>query len=233
MREVHINDSGILDEILKVFTSDVPVAVLEFPKVFGLLAPHSLAGAGAMSGVKRRLPDKFYSSFLGDEAMFRQMIPSSLQQFFDFLVSELKGASFRFPLTSAIKEPNVATHKGTHQVLVEKQSIRTFIYQLDKALQSVFLESDFYEVNYQSPLVSSLNLSGALSGSIIDKEEALSFARKARIPLFIHTDYLEQPLGSYPIFTISAQGTISCVREGLHHHAIENRIRAYFEQAEG
>jgi hypothetical protein len=231
MREVHINDSEALDEVLKVFTSDVPVAVLEFPKVFGLFAPHSLSGAHALSRVKRRLPHKFYSSFLGDEATFRSMIPGRLHQFFDWLVREITGASFRLPLTTVIKHPDIATHKASHQFLLEKQSMRTFFYQLDKALQKIFPESDFYDANYQSPLVSSLNLSGAPSGSIIDKEEALSFAKKANVPLFIHTDNLEAgDLGSYPIFSITAHGQVSYVRKGLLQPTIEHQILAYFEQ---
>lgn len=228
MREVHINDSGILDEILKVFTSDVPVAVLEFPKVFGLFAHHSLRGADAMNAVKQRLPYKYYSSFLGDEGLFRKMIPAALQPFFDFVVEEVHGVSLRLPLTSSIKFPDVATHRQTHQILLEKPSLRAVIRQLDKALQTIFPKSDFYNVNYQSPLVSSLNLSGAPSGSIIDKEEALSFAKKLGIPLFIHTNQLEGPLGSYPIYSINQNGEVFCERGGLHHKEVEFQIKDYF-----
>lgn len=230
MKEIHFHDANIQDEIIKVFKSDNPVAVLEFPKVFGLFAPHSLRGAEAISAVKKRLPGKYYSSFLGDDKLFQQMIPETLQSFLDFLLMKVQGVSIRLPLSSAIRHPDVATHNQTHQILIEKPSMRSFIRQLDRTLQTVFLKSDFYDVNYQSPLVSSLNLSGSLSGSIIRKEEALFFAQQSGIPLFIHSDELEGPLGSYPIFYVSEKGAVVCERKGLDHEAIDKELVNYWKQ---
>jgi hypothetical protein len=225
MKEIHIKDIDILNEVIKVFTGKNPVAVLEFPRVYGLMAPHSLLGAQAMSQVKNRLPQKYYGSFMGNDGAFRKMVPKALHFFLELLTPELGGASFRFPIQSSIHYHDVTTYKGTHQVLiVPNEEIKNKLYNLDNELEKIFPQSDFYDVNYQSPLVTSLNVSGANEGAIVKKKEALDFAFKMNIPLFIHTDYLDDHVGSYPIFSIDHKGVVTCERFGLGYQDIERAL---------
>jgi hypothetical protein len=227
MKEINIQDLNALHEIEAVFTSDFPVAILEFPKVYGLIAPHSVKGAQAIDQVKQRLPGKYYSSFLGQSQSFQQMIPDDLVELYQYINTNISGAFFRIPVTTNIKRPNITSCNQTHQYLIESGEIRKFIELIERQMQSIHKHSEIYDHNFQAPIISSLNTSGSISGAIVDREIALKFGINHKVPLFIHTGLICEPLGSYPIFSISKEGEIVEKRGGLNQIEIIQKIERF------
>jgi hypothetical protein len=230
MKEINIQDHHAIHEIIQVFQSDFPVAVLEFPKVFGLIAPHSTLGAQAIDRVKNRLPNKYYSSYIGDIHAFNRLIPIETQNLIDFMNHENHSVFLRFELENYTREPRPISFKGTHQVLLEDSNLRQFIIAIEKELEKSFSVSEFYKHNYQAPIISSLNISGSKQGAILDQEQALRFGKERGVPLFIHTGLMAEPLGSYPIFIINAEGSYHCERIGANYTEIEKSLKTYFLQ---
>lgn len=229
MKEINIKDFNVLQEIEALFTSDFPVAILEFPKVYGLIAPHSIRGAKAIDKVKQRLQGKYYSSFLGQGEPFQQMIPEELMKLYQYIITNVSGAFFRFPITTTIRRPNITSYNQTHQYLIENGEIREFIELIELQMQSIHTQSEIYEYNFQAPIISSLNTSGSISGAIVNREIALMFGMNHQVPLFIHTGLICEPLGSYPIFSVSKGGKIVEERGGLNLIEIIQKIDRFKE----
>jgi hypothetical protein len=226
MRHVNLVDKDAIAQIIHVFESDFPVAILEFPNVFGLMAPHSLKGKQSLDNIKDRLPNKCYGSFLGDANLFRNVLHTNQLEIFDYLTTNIRGTFVRFPLKQVVKCEGV-TYENTHQILLENSVLKAFMMRIDFAMRKVNTHSDFYAYNYQSPIITSLNISGAPNGAITDLEEAIEFGEVRDIPLFVHTKMLTNPLGSYPIFSFNELNELKCERNGLNKNKLQENIDAF------
>jgi hypothetical protein len=226
MRHINLTDHDAIAQITHVFQSDFPVVILEFPNVFGLMAPHSLKGARCLDKIKDRLPNKCYGSFLGDANLFRNLLTDNQLETFDFLKKDIIGTFIRFPLKYPAKNEGV-TYENTHQVLLENTILNHFMMRIDLAMRQVNSCSDFYAYNYQSPIITSLNMSGSPDGAITNLEDAIQFGEARDIPLFVHTHMLSKPLGSYPIFSFNEINELTCERDGIKKDELQQQLETF------
>lgn len=224
MKEILIHDHNLVYKILEIYHSDFPVVILEFKYVYGLMAPNNIKGVEALNKVKRRLPNKYYGSFLGDLDSFRKIIHPDFVPLFNKVLNAAEGAFLRLPIHN-IKTPNQTCWNNMHQTLIESKKLKTAIELLEIEYKKEIKTSDFFTSNFQSPLISSLNTSGSIEGAITDKEEALSFGVRNNIPLFIHTEHITQTPGSYPIFSFNKDGSFKIARRGVDDENIRNNIQ--------
>ena len=70
-----------------------------------------------------------------------------------------------------------------HQTLIESQMLKTAIELIENEYIKTTNVSEFFNSNFQSPLISSLNISGSLEGTITDKINALNFGVRENITL--------------------------------------------------
>ena len=223
MKEIHIDDQQQLESIIDTFNSDFPVVILEFRFVYGLMAANNIKGVEAINKIKKRLPNKFYGSFLGINESFKQIIhPNYLDQF-NVISNAGEGAFLRFPIQN-MKSPNQTCHNATHQVLIEYGRLKKAVEFIEKEYIKSVKTSDFFTSNFQSPLISSLNISGDIDGTITDKKHALDFGVKEKIPLFIHSDCLTFATESYPIFSYNEGGLLNLERRGVNDEEILNNL---------
>ena len=225
MKEITFQGLEFVEEAIKVFTSDLPVFAFEFSGVYGLMALNSIQGALALDRVKSRLPGKYYGSFLGDFNSFFQVTHPCKVEDCKKMISLFEGSFLRVPVYCKKNETYVI-HEGQHQFLIETESTREVIFKLEIELKKRFPNSDFFVSNYQSPLCTSANESGDLSGGIQDREEALEFAFKKKIALFVHTGLHQKDSGSYPVFTM-LNNQIQIVRNGPHDEEISRKVNEY------
>jgi hypothetical protein len=229
MKQITITDEHAIFEVIRIFESDNPVVILEFPNVFGLMAPHSLKGVNCLDAVKERLPNKCYGSFMGDHQLFRKLIPEKQQITYDFLLQNVRGAFIRFPLNIQVKNPGV-THENTHQILLENTLLSDFMSRIEEGMRLINTVSDFYDYNYQSPIISSLNISGSPNGAITNLNEAIEFGIAKDIPLLVRTNMLSEPLGSYPIFSFNHSNEVNCERNGINKNEIQKVLDLFIKQ---
>ena len=123
-----------------------------------------------------------------------------------------------------MKLPNLTCHNQTHQVLIEYGKLKNAIEFIEKEYIKSVKTSDFFTTNFQSPIISSLNISGDIHGAITDKKSALDFGSKEKIPLFIHSDCLTIASKSYPIFSYSTGGILNLERPGMNDAEILNKL---------
>ena len=226
MKIIELENVNSVEEVVAQLSSDNPIAILEFPRVYGLIAANSLKGVQAINTVKKRLPNKFYGSMLGDYINFSKVIPNNLFQILVRLVNNIDGALLRFPVDCTILKDNLVTHNGTHQVLVENHALTEIMAKVDLGLQNILKKSDFFSVNFQAPIISSLNTSGHHKGSITNEKHAIKFGIENQVPLFIKTNLIAPPFGSYPIFNINRSNQITCLREGPNAEIIEQQLNS-------
>ena len=126
MKEIHLYDQNLIDRIIGIFHSDFPVVILEFKHVYGLMAANNSKGVEAINKIKRRLPKKYYSSFLGINDSFREIIHPDFVSIFDQVVNAAEGAFLRFPIHN-MKRQNLTCHNNMHQTLIESKMLKTAI----------------------------------------------------------------------------------------------------------
>ena len=223
MKEIHLYDKNLIDRIIEIFHSDFPVVILEFKHVYGLMAANNSKGVEAINKIKRRLPNKYYSSFLGINDSFREIIHPDFVSIFDQVVNAAEGAFLRFPVHN-MKRQNLTCHNNMHQTLIESKMLKTAIELIETEYIKTAKVSEFFNSNFQSPLISSLNISGSLEGAITDKIDALNFGVRENIPLFIHSDYITQTAGSYPIFSYNKDAFLRMERRGVDDEVIQSNL---------
>lgn len=200
MKELLASEAGLLDACLESFRS-FPVVMLQFPEVFALMAPPNQQGVDALNRVKKRLPEKFYSTLVGEDAHFLHLtdyLPEYLPR--DQAGSLLEGSIMRIRVADVDKNSPVC-FAGTHQGLVYRQGyLRELFKALEKAFKPIAEPGFHFGKNYSAPLCTSANISGHPDGSITDLTTARRFAESAGIPLLIRSaepDANEK--GSYPV----------------------------------
>ena len=224
MKEIHINDLNLIDRIIEIFHSDFPVVILEFKYVYGLMAANNIKGVEALNKIKRRLPNKYYGSFLGINDSYREIIHPDFTSTFDKVVNAAEGAFLRFPVHN-IRMSNQTCHNNMHQILIESEKLKTVIESIETEYKKIKKVSDFFTSNFQSPIISSLNISGSLEGAITHNIDALNFGARKNIPLFIHSDYITQAVGSYPIFSFNKDCSLRMERRGINDEKILSKLQ--------
>jgi hypothetical protein len=203
--EIDINDCSLVDRLTEIFNSSYPVALIQLPPVFGLVAPPSKIGIQALHYTKARLDGKLYGSLIGDYTNFLSLavensIPDLLKvesniRFLDnsFLRIQITDKAFASPLVS----------QGTHQgLLLGDGPYRTAFKAVEQILSEKAEPSLFNDKFYSAPLCTSANISGDIRGSITDYERALEFMVDRNIPLMISGQKeAAASKGSYPIFS--------------------------------
>ena len=219
MHEIHLRDLDLHDHITKVLESAFPVFITELRGVYGLFAPHSTQGVEALNHAKARKPGKFYGSLAGNlETLLSITNPNSIVHHPKAL-SILEGCFIRFETNAPALQETVCD--GTHQVLIEHPSLRA-IAQIMEAYAAPLSEG---VVHNPFPLCTSVNVSGAPTGSITTTSEALSFAIERHIPLFIHTGALGTEKGSYPIIEELPNGQLRLARNGPQGEQVLQKLQ--------
>lgn len=203
--EVDINDPTVVERLVEIFNSSYPVALIQLPPVFGLVAPPSKIGIQALHYTKARLDGKLYGTLIGDYSNFLGLadeatVPDFLKmekniRFLDdsFLRIQITDAEFTSPLVS----------KGTHQGLLLADGPYRDAFKLIEQILTDKAEPSLYNGKlYAAPLCTSANISGDVRGSITDYERALEFMIDRNIPLMISgKNEVAASKGSYPIFS--------------------------------
>lgn len=230
MKIVNLNQH---DDILDVFESSFPIAILEFSSVFGLISPNSIVGAESIDFVKKRLPNKVYGSLFTNDRSLNGLIENNYIKLMNDLAKENKKLFVRFPIQSPIKIDKIVSKDQSHQTLLEHPKITSTFEQIIIQYKTRNTQSDFFEENYQSPIISSLNISGAKTGAITNDSEALDFGVKHGIPLFIKTGLLTPPYGSYPIYSVNFETpSFSRHRTGPNSKEIEELLSSKLAHSE-
>lgn len=227
MEEILASEAGLLDVCMDSFQR-FPVIMLEFPEVFALMATPNQEGVDGLNRVKNRLPEKYYSTLIGDSSNFIRLsdqIPDCLipDQFEESFV----GTLVRIQI-SALKPNSVLCYQGTHQGLLYKPgNYRDLFKSLEKAFMPITDPAFFFGKNYSAAICTSANLSGHPNGSITDLENARTFAKNTGIPLMIRTDDPKKSIetGSYPVL-FPTESSIIIEREGPGLEEVMRRFPA-------
>lgn len=223
MLEIFAGESSLLEVCLESF-GEHPVIMLQFPEVFSLIALPNQDGIHSLDKVKQRLPQKFYSSVVGDEKRFFGMC----RQLPEYLDSEttgslLEGCIARINIGDKEQQSKVCP-AGTHQALFTPYGpIRSLFADLELALENIADYALFLGHRYSAPLCTSANLSGDTEGSITDIERARAFGKAAGLPLLIRCREQSQSKGSYPVLSLG-ESHIQVEREGPGLDLIRSRF---------
>jgi len=204
--------------LMRVMHSDYPVAVVQFPAVFALLAPSTPLGVEALNDSKQRLNGKHYGSAIGSLKDFAALadkayLPSAFHSDIDSMRA-LEGAFIRLKVTQP-DFGSAAVTRGTHQgLLLPEGPHRKLFCMLEQGFQMQSGNPLFDGARYFAPLCTSANISGDTAGSILDFERAMAFAEQRNLQLLItSSNTAAQESGSYPIFAFE-QNTVRIMRHG-------------------
>jgi len=225
MKELHITEGGIADEILRVFDSEKPVIMFQLPSVYTLFAPPTKAGATALNEVKQRLPGKNYGTAIGSLNSFSSMAMENT------LPSEMSSPEALKLLTGAFIKINIApvdfnsvvVRNGTHQGVLLSAPHRDVFIEIEEGLKHAAEPELFYGNHCAAPLCTSANQSGDPLGSITDWERAYRFAKDRNVPLVIRSEKANGTAGSYPIFHLTPE-KISVKRSGPGEEEIKRKL---------
>lgn len=204
--------------LMRVMHSDYPVAVVQFPAVFALLAPSTPLGVEALNDSKQRLNGKHYGSAIGSLKDFAALadkayLPSAFHSDIDSMRA-LEGAFIRLKVTQP-DFGSAAVTRGTHQgLLLPEGPHRKLFCMIEQEFQMQSGNPLFDGARYFAPLCTSANISGDTAGSILDFERAMAFAEQRNLQLLItSSNTAAQESGSYPIFAFE-QNTVRIMRHG-------------------
>jgi len=224
MKEISFPGTDI-EQILDYFEDGSRVALVEFPNVFGLVAPATELGVYHLNQTKLRKKNKFYGSIVGELSNFIALLRNNPENasLLDSLDLEVFGNSFlRVPFFPSSVSNSVISN-GTHQGLLIDGPIHTLARALEKRFAKPEGNSLFRFQHYFAPLCTSANISGDPEGPITDLEKALNFGHQRGVDLFIHTERNPVKSGSYSIFSFE-QGRISVKRESSDTHTIMDKV---------
>jgi hypothetical protein len=222
--QLDISQEDAQTELLRVMHSVNPVAIVQLPSVFALIAPSTFKGVEALNRAKSRLPGKHYGSAIGNVNHFIRMATRHLLP--DFLAEEadaarlLEGAFIRLKISESGTESPAVTN-GTHQGLLLSQGPERNLFI---AIENAFIKDHsnpvFAGAHYHAPICTSANISGDALGSIVDLDRALQFGRERSIPLLIsNSQFVSQQSGSYPIFAFD-HNKVRITRQGPNQERI-------------
>jgi tRNA A37 threonylcarbamoyladenosine synthetase subunit TsaC/SUA5/YrdC len=213
-----IHDARAHDALVHVMHSQFPVAMLQLPSVFALIAPASAPGVNALNHAKQRLPGKHYGSAIGELSEFvalaeKDALPDVFRDDSRAL-AVMEGAFIRMRVANPIHETS-AISAGTHQgLLLSEGPERSLFKAVERSFRKDAPNELFAGAKYYAPICTSANMSGDSLGSIVDLNRALSFALDTDIPLVISNENVRSvETGSYPIFAFEGN-TVRAIRQG-------------------
>lgn len=217
-------DAQACDELLRVMRSDFPVAMLQLPAVFALIAPPTEAGVQALNKAKNRIVGKYYGSAIGELSAFvsmalQQHVPDDFRNDLQSM-RVMEGAFIRLKVTNGMDDTACVTN-GTHQgLLLSEGPERKLFRAIEEAFALNAPNALFTGGSYYAPICTSANVSGDPLGSIVDMERALRFADERNISLVISNSAEKSyESGSYPIFSFD-RNTVSVMRRGPRQERI-------------
>ena len=163
-------------------------------------------GAGWLDQAKQRLPGQNYGTAIGDvDRSYRMVTPGTMPP-------ELDGAQRLALLTGAFIRCTVASpgyasvtiRGGTHQGVLLPGPHRALFTAIETGLADMADRSVMAGHTSTAPLCTSCNMSGHRDGSIVDWDRARQFAIDRHISLVIRSKATRGLVGSYPIFSLSA-----------------------------
>ena len=225
MKELHITEGGIADEILRVFDSEKPVIMFQLPSVYTLIAPPTKTGAATLNEAKQRLSGKNYGTAIGSLNSFSAMAMENS------LPSELSSPEALKLLTGAFIKINIAPNdfnsvvvrNGTHQGVLLDAPHRDVFIMIEEGLKEIAEPELFSGKHFTAPLCTSANKSGDPLGSITDWERAYRFAKDRGVGLVIRSEKANGTPGSYPIFHVTPK-KISIKRSGPGEEEIKRKL---------
>ena len=203
MNIIHIDDPAVNDLILHEFNKEFVGVVLQFNQVYALIAPSNEYGVQSLNTIKQRLANKFYSSIFGSFKNILNIHGIHLPDIFhdaSAVTDFFKGSFLRFDLTDKLFD-SPTVHNGTHQTYISNDNISKLVDTIYRYLPKA-PNPLFNGIGFNPIICTSANLSGDTRGAITTEEEAIAFAKKRNINLFIKNDTSFSPRGSYPIFQI-------------------------------
>ena len=222
--QLDISQEETLSELLCVMHSVNPVAIVQLPSVFALIAPSTYKGVEALNRAKSRISGKHYGSAIGNVNHFIRIATPHLLP--DFLADEadaarlLEGSFIRLKISeSGVESPAVTN--GTHQgLLLSEGPERNLFIAIENAFIKDHSNPVFAGAHYHAPICTSANISGDALGSIVDLDRALRFGRECCIPLLIsNSQVASSKPGSYPIFAFN-HNNVRIMRHGPNQERI-------------
>jgi hypothetical protein len=215
---VDVNDAQAFEHIIACMRAGV--VMIQMAGSYTLLAQPTLAGVEQLDRVKSRLPNKYYTSCLGDVPAFLRSLPEGaappelLAEDGRLFEQALAGKLVRVQFAAAGLHTPVLVD-GTHQAYVSTGRYRELFQACERAFEQDDNAALYAGVRYHGCIASSANMSGA--PTITERDAALSFARDRGVRMLI-TDRSIAPLppekrGSLAIYGLSAR-RITELRKG-------------------
>jgi len=227
MREILYERKSHLTDVFNALSNNA--VLLDMGSVFAVVSLPTTQGVSQMNSIKRRLPNKYYGSIVGDVKKFIQHSKGSEELKNKLITAGLKGelnnTFIRLPWAEESFSTAIA-HLGTHQGLILSEPFKSFALDIEgKIAQREGKRSSTPEFNWL--LGSSANISGDTKGSITALDDALNFGKQRGIELLIRFDIDSEKYekGSFPIIECTEKSYV-VRREGPGI----NRIRKNMEK---
>ena len=227
MREIWYERESHLTDVFDALSKNA--VLVDLGSVFAVVSLPTTQGVSHMNSIKRRLPNKYYGSLVGNVEKFIQHSKGSEELKNRLITAGLKGelnnTFIRLPWAEESFSPEIV-HLGTHQGLILSEPFKSFAFDLEGKI--THLKSDNrMNSGFNWLLGSSANLSGDPNGSITALEEALNFGEQRGMELLIrfNIDSEKYEKGSFPIIECTEKSYV-VRREGPE----VNRIRKNMEK---
>lgn len=223
MREIEIQESGCAEAVIAALRQNV--VMIQLPSVFALLAAPNADGVRWLNAAKSRLPNKTYSSCIGEVQRFYDMVmPGSLPPELDSVdaLRSLTGAILR--VTVAPEEFNsVTVRAGTHQALLLDGPHGELFNAIEAGLRDAVEPELFAGRTVSAPLGSSANISGHPDGSITTWERAWAFGKERGVPLVVRCEFADDRQASPTILAL-LRDRVTVERAGPHPEQLLSRL---------
>lgn len=225
MREIHIRDSGCAEAVVAALHENV--VMIQLPTVFALLAAPNADGVRWLNAAKSRLPNKTYSTCIGDmERFYAMVMPGTLPPELDSAAAlgTLTGAILRV----AVADPsfNSATVRaGTHQALLLDGPHGALFNAIETGLKDAVAPDLFAGRTVAAPLGSSANISGHPDGSITTWERAYAFGTDRGVPLVVRSEFADDRQASPTILAL-LRDRVTVERAGPRPEQLLSRLPA-------
>ena len=216
LKQISIDSKDCKEKVLK-YIIKYPI-IIQLPTVYGIIALPNSKGVHDLNKIKNRKPNKNYGSIVGDLNNFydlfkKEKLPDFIQNINNLNVFN---DCFIRGIISSTNKNNSVIKNGTHQGLIlRNKKLRDLITAIEINL-SYLIDIDLFDGNeYMAPLCTSANISGDPKGSIVNKKDAILFAKERDIKLMVtlKKEDIANELGSYPILSLNKH-QINLVRNG-------------------
>jgi tRNA A37 threonylcarbamoyladenosine synthetase subunit TsaC/SUA5/YrdC len=225
MREIWYEGESHLEDVFSALSNNA--VLVDLGSVFAVVSLPTTQGVSQMNSIKRRLPNKYYGSIVGDVKKFIQHSKGSDELKNKLITAALKGEFNNTFIRLPWPEESFSTeivNLGTHQGLILSEPFKSFALELEGEItKREGKHGSSSKFNWL--LGSSANLSGDPNGSITSLQDALSFGEQRGIKLLIRfeIDSGNYEKGSFPIiecteksYTVRREGPgINRIRENM------------------